>query len=51
MRLEFTPYGEMLSFNIEMSLGAERYAVAGSPMGEVRVVLPGADSNAEMAPG
>ncbi|MBI2319602.1 MAG: GspH/FimT family pseudopilin [Betaproteobacteria bacterium] len=51
MRLEFTPHGEMLSFSIEMSLGAERYDVAGSPMGEVRVVRSGASANEGMAPG
>ena len=37
MRLEFTPYGPTLAFNVEMSLGAERYAIAASPVGEVRV--------------
>ena len=41
MRLEFTPYGGVvLAFTIEMSLGTVRYAVAGSPIGEVRA-LPG----------
>ncbi len=41
MRLEFAPYyGPTLSFTIEMSLGATRYAVAASPIGELRV-LPG----------
>ncbi len=40
MRLEFAPYGPALAFTIEMSLGAERYAVAGSPVGDVRA-LPG----------
>ena len=38
MRLEFAPYGQVLSFTIEMSLGAARYAVASSPVGELRVV-------------
>lgn len=41
MRLEFNPYSPALSFTIEMSLGAARYAVVASPIGEVRV-LPGA---------
>lgn len=49
MRLEFTPYGETPAFTIEMSLGAERYDVAGSPLGEVRVVVPEGNLNAEMA--
>jgi general secretion pathway protein H len=40
MRVEFTPYGPALSFSIGMSLGAARYAVAASPIGELRV-LPG----------
>jgi general secretion pathway protein H len=40
MRLEFTPQGSPLAFSIGLSLGAERYAVTGSPVGEVRV-LPG----------
>jgi len=40
MRLEFTPYVRTLSFSIAMSLGAERYIIAASPVGDVRV-LPG----------
>ena len=44
MRLEFAPYGEVLSFTIEMSLGAARYAVAASPVGELRVV-PGEEKS------
>ncbi len=40
MRLEFAPQGSSLAFTIGMSLGAERYAVAGSPVGDVRA-LPG----------
>ena len=42
MRLEFSPYGQTLAFTIEMTLGAERYAVAASPAGDVRAV-PGAE--------
>ena len=38
LRLEFSPYTPPPPFVIEMSLGAERYGVAGSPMGEVRAV-------------
>lgn len=37
LRLAFAPYGPTLSFSIEMSLGAARYAVAASPIGELRV--------------
>jgi general secretion pathway protein H len=40
MRLEFAPQGSSLAFTIGMSLGTERYAVAGSPVGDVRA-LPG----------
>jgi general secretion pathway protein H len=38
MRLEFSPQGSSLAFTIGMSLGAVRYAVTGSPVGDVRVV-------------
>ncbi len=44
MRLEFVPYSQVLSFTVEMSLGAARYAVAASPIGEVRVV-PGEEQS------
>ena len=40
LRLEFTPYGPTFAFNVEMSLGAERFIIAASPVGDVRV-LPG----------
>jgi general secretion pathway protein H len=45
MRLEFAPQGSALAFTIAMSLGTERYAVAGSPVGDVRAV-PG-EGNAD----
>ncbi len=35
MRLEFGPHGS-LAYDFQMSLGAARYAVAASPLGEVR---------------
>jgi general secretion pathway protein H len=38
MRLEFNPYGVTLSFSVEMALGAARFTVAGSPIGEIRVL-------------
>ena len=39
MRLQFAPYyGAALSFTIALSLGDARYAVAASPIGELRVV-------------
>jgi general secretion pathway protein H len=40
MRLEFAPEGSSLAFTIGLSLGAERYLVTGSPVGDVRA-LPG----------
>ena len=40
MRLEFAPEGSSLAFSVAMSLGAEHCVVAGSPIGDVRV-LPG----------
>ena len=49
MRLEFTPYARTLSFNIEMSLGAERYTIAASPVGDVRVLPGEGKTNARMA--
>jgi len=36
MRLEFSPHGAM-AYDFRMSLGAERYTVAASPLGEVRI--------------
>jgi general secretion pathway protein H len=41
MRLEFGPYGPAPAFSIEMAFGAERFIVAASPVGDIRV-LPGA---------
>ena len=49
MRLEFAPYGPTFSFNVEMSLGAARYAVAASPIGQVRVLPGEGKTNGEMA--
>lgn len=49
MRLEFTPQGSSLAFTIGMSLGAEHYAVTGSPVGDVRVVPQEAITNGEVA--
>jgi general secretion pathway protein H len=36
MRLEFDPHGS-LAYDFQMSLGAARYAVVASPLGEVRI--------------
>jgi general secretion pathway protein H len=36
LRLEFGPY-DSLAYDFQMSLGAARYAVAASPVGEVRI--------------
>ena len=37
MRVAFAPNGPGLPFNIEMSLGTARYAIASSPIGELSV--------------
>jgi len=39
MRLEFGPHGS-LAYDLQMSLGEARYAVAASPLGEVRIHEP-----------
>jgi general secretion pathway protein H len=38
MRLEFNSNGSMPSYAIKISLGAERYTVEGSPVGDVRAI-------------
>jgi general secretion pathway protein H len=48
MRLEFNPYGPTLSFSVEMSLGAANDTVAGSPIGDVRVLPEQGRTNDEM---
>jgi len=49
MRLEFNPYGATSSFNVEIALGAARYTVAGSPIGDVRVLPDQGKANGELA--
>lgn len=49
IRLEFTPQGSSLAFTIGMSLATERYAVAGSPIGDVRVVPGEGKTNGNVA--
>ena len=49
MRLEFAPQGSSLAFTIGMSLGTERYAVTGSPVGDVRVVPGEGRTNGDVA--
>ena len=48
MRLEFHAYGDTPAFTVEMTLGAARFTVAGSPIGEVRVLEQG-NENGELA--
>lgn len=45
MRLQFAPQGSSLAFTVLMSLGAERYTVAGSPVGDVRTVAGGGNAD------
>lgn len=49
MRLEFASAGPALSFVIDMTFGAARYSVQGSPVGEVRILPDERDANAEPA--
>jgi general secretion pathway protein H len=49
MRLEFSPQGSSLAFIIGLSLGTQRYAVTGSPVGDVRVVPGEGGSNGDVA--
>lgn len=50
MRLQFAPYyGAALSFSVQMSLGDARYAVAASPIGELRVVPGEGAADGELA--
>ena len=49
-RVEFLPGGVALAFTIDLSLGTERYAVAASPVGDLRVSAGTGRSYAEMAP-
>ncbi len=45
MRLEFAPYGSAPAFTIAMSLAAERYTVAGTPIGNVRAIREDGSGN------
>ena len=49
MRLEFSPQGSSLAFAIGMTLGAEHYAVTGSPVGDVRAVPGQGRTDGEVA--
>ena len=49
MRLEFNPYGATSSFSVEMALGAARCTVAGSPIGDVRVLPEQGKDHGELA--
>ena len=49
-RVEFSPGGAMLAFAIDLSLGSEHYAVAASPVGDLRVSPGRGKTYGEMAP-
>ena len=49
MRLEFNASGASSVFSVEMALGAERCTVAGSPIGEVRVLPEQGKGNGDLA--
>lgn len=38
MRLEFSPYGLTLAFSLGISLDAERFTIAASPLGDIRIL-------------
>jgi general secretion pathway protein H len=48
MRLEFTPYGQPVSFSLQMALGDARETVVGSPIGDVSVLPRQGVANAPM---
>ena len=50
MRLEFSPQGSTMAYAIKIALGAEYYTVAGSPVGEVRVLPEQEKANGKAAP-
>jgi len=46
LRIEFSPYGAQPAYRVALTLGGERYAVLGSPMGEVTISsVSGASAN------
>ncbi|PTR06773.1 general secretion pathway protein H [Nitrosospira sp. Nsp5] len=50
MRLEFSPQGSTMAYVIKLALGAEYCTVAGSPVGEVRVLPEPDKANSKNAP-
>lgn len=49
MRLEFPPGGAMSAFSMDMSLGAEHYGIAASPVGDLRIAPGAGKTYADMA--
>jgi general secretion pathway protein H len=49
LRLEFTPYRQTAAFSVDLSLGDARETVAGSPVGEIRVLPHEGNANGEIA--
>lgn len=50
MRLEFSPTGLALAFSLDLSLGTEHYAIAASPVGDLRVAPGKGKTYGEMVP-
>jgi general secretion pathway protein H len=50
MRLEFASSGSALAFVIEMTSGAARYSVQGSPIGDLKILPDDRNPNGAMAP-
>ena len=49
MRVEFSPYGSMQVFSVEMSLGTAHFTIANSPVGDVSVLPDTGGANAQLA--
>ncbi len=49
MRLEFPPDGAMSAFSMDLSLGAEHYVIAASPVGDLRIAPGAGKTYADMA--
>jgi general secretion pathway protein H len=48
-QIEFTPYGLLMAYSIELASGDERHTVAASPVGEAQVVTPPNTAHVEVA--
>jgi len=49
MQIEFTPYGLLMAYSIELASGDERHTVAASPVGEAQAVINPTTAHVEVA--